>query len=505
MIVGYLTFIAAIAGALFFSICAIGYYADPNQRSSTASLSAVIGLTFSVLTLLTIPLDVYIAHFSTDQTGVKILYYIFFSASLSSSFILLPFATFYHETSFSEHEPTTSERVCRAAKYTLCFVLVLVAMLVIGVTVEPDKHQHGDIAHRLASSMEDTERCLLFAVGVVAVMGLVGWLCYTAVGLAVMPLTLVLGPAQNSNDDSTDQLKMLKSQLMVAKSKAREIEVSYQLSGRTPSRHDRLKLSEHREQIQMLQAEINTIALNTKGWVYKLRCLFNPSAILIGIILAVISMLMVLSIIVVIVDRVINSHCGIGCGFQVHSPPHLIVPLDAALILSSNVFPLDYILLASVVLYMMCCTFMGISIVGIRFFWVEIFAFKKRASEPTALLMAVMCANLTMSSVVVQLVAALPQYTAFGNATQPSDGKQCTLTGDECEPTEISRVFHQIMALPLFGAIFFFSLVAFVLVFFFVTINRCMCQKRKDTLIYSEQEHEDERKSLLSNNSDGLL
>eukprot|EP00658_Telonema_sp_P-2_P006678 TRINITY_DN12526_c0_g3_i3.p1 TRINITY_DN12526_c0_g3~~TRINITY_DN12526_c0_g3_i3.p1 ORF type:complete len:304 (-),score=58.09 TRINITY_DN12526_c0_g3_i3:19-930(-) len=271
--------IAAIAGSGVFSLSVIAYYADPHQRSLSVTVAAVAGLTLSVMSLLAIPVDVYgAADPGASQSAVKTFYYTIFSSSLISTFVLLPFALFYNEASVAEHDPSAGERACTAAKYTSMCVALLVALLVVGVYVEPSKHHQGAFTHRFLSTMEDTDRCLLFAIGAVGTIGLIGWIMYTAVGLAALPVAMLLEPRQSeSAEDHMDAVQVISTNLAMAKSKVTDIENSYQLSGRTPSRHDRQQVAKYREQVQIFTAELNRLKLNSKSWAYQYTLTIFPS------------------------------------------------------------------------------------------------------------------------------------------------------------------------------------------------------------------------------------
>jgi len=202
----------------------------------------------------------------------------------------------------------------------------------------------------------------------------------------------------------------------------------------------------------------------------KLKVILRPFGFIFGIIFLVLSLLIVVSIFLTLIDRLINHlGCGIGCGF-ILSHSGVFNPLDRLLVFLSNAFPLDYILLLLIILYLYWATLNGIVYWGIRFCCIRLYDFKEQRTKPQGLLIASIYLMTSLLAIMNQLVTIAPSYAMFGSQKIVVHNKtvSCGLSyynnvTNVCVPTQVGDIVNLIsLKAPLFGFIFFMMSCAFV-------------------------------------------
>ena len=93
------------------------------------------------------------------------------------------------------------------------------------------------------------------------------------------------------------------------------------------------------------------------------------------------SLVVIASIILGSVDRILNSFCGASCGFIMNNPM-IFNPIDTLLVTVSKVFPLDFVIIGILTIYIYFAALRGITGIGIRFLWMKLYSFKKGATMP---------------------------------------------------------------------------------------------------------------------------
>jgi LMBR1 domain-containing protein 1 len=78
------------------------------------------------------------------------------------------------------------------------------------------------------------------------------------------------------------------------------------------------------------------------------------------------SLLIVSSIVITNVDRLLNSECGISCGYVIEKYT-FFNPLDYILVQMSKYFPLDSVLFGLILFYVFVTCLYGIVRLGIKF------------------------------------------------------------------------------------------------------------------------------------------
>jgi len=247
------------------------------------------------------------------------------------------------------------------------------------------------------------------------------------------------------------------------KEKIRVIEVKYQLSGRPITPKDQQELGELRENSGRIASTLKLMEQSTETCGQRCFRILTPFRLLFGAVAGCISLAVVLSFGVSNLDRLLNSSCGAECGFSLNVPT-MFNPVDAVFVMVSKWFPFDYVAMGILVIYLVIATFEGISCIGLRFVWHHLFSFRRRATDPSAVLLGVcVIASMTLT-VMVEILSILPQYATFG-AKQADAGGECELGAPGCHMSEISKLAHRIIAMKCFSFIFFYGTWCFVIVF----------------------------------------
>ena len=169
-----------------------------------------------------------------------------------------------------------------------------------------------------------------------------------------------------------------------------------------------------------------------KFWM-KTEAVFRPVKLIGGIFLMIISIIIWVSMLLTGIDKAKNSICKSHCGY-ILGHINIFNPINWILVLSSKVFPIDYVLFLLLVLFFFASSIIGIASLGIRFLWLKIFQIRKSHTSPQALLMATVM--LTLISLAINYSVAMmvaPQYAHFGPQTfcdhpprHPGEQPDCT-------------------------------------------------------------------------------
>lgn len=198
-------------------------------------------------------------------------------------------------------------------------------------------------------------------------------------------------------------------------------------------------------------------------------------------------------------------------------------PVNWLFVQTSRVFPIDYAIMALLVLFFFSASVVGIAAIGIRFLWIKIFEIRKGHTTPQALLMATVMLTLIMLAInysIAMIVA--PQYAIYGaqtfcsNPTRfPGDQPNCSkhpelvkpcseLSTDGgsknvCTPSVVSTFLNRVTAnFPVFGALAFWAQFAFLAVFLIVFVTSLFRTPKLDLSQLDQDAEADEEEGLLA-------
>lgn len=523
----------AMLGLLLLSYVVYHYFADPAESYRLATVSVVLSLTVSVLCAMLIPVDIYVIsegdikseslHVTISQEHVRNAYMALFASLLFLAFCLVPHAYFYGEERGSGDFDAKAEKrsCCIAFRSTAVFLGFSLFLVVASLNFRPGHTESLDgvwsdkeHAVRWVGDLLDAEHrglnAVSFSIACLTALGVVGWVFYTAYGMAVLPFAWLRG-----KQSATEQRQDLEQSIASIKEKYRAIQAKY------PSREDgsldlsRMKAADRKELNRLQREHKNLMQHNYRlqeieqkaGLVIPqlLRCLV-PFRWAIGISMMCMSLLVVVSLLLTLIDRLVHSDCGWSCGYTLKER-RIFNPADEIFLRLSEVFPVDFMVLGVFVLYIFTASVFGIVCLGIRVLCFSMYELRTRKSMPQALLVLCNVMAYILLALCMALLTIAPNYTAFGSQTVArADGSvgRCSFEGRQegrtaCQVSVISAFFARIaVAMPVFSVAYFFANWAFIVVFGCVFTHCLLNERRQPFLDTHEPECEEEELGLLS-------
>lgn len=511
----------AVAVALLLGIASLFVYLYQTHRDRSVYVTVVCIFTITCLlaTILLLPVDVALVSSTTSSKlgqrkdwatqdkvdnilkTLKIVYYVLYSVDALLCLIVVPFTYFwyeeYDEVAAEEGGQTFGSRIWGAAKYTIIFVILCVAIFLVGFFVPVAKHQKGahfdlDFFKNLLAENHG-ERALTFALGLLITVGTILYCFYTAAGLALLPITLIKSAPSVSAPALTATTE---SELESNRERQRQLE------GRAQGNADGLSSKDQRE-LDALVREERTLRRRQrlaneasgegqnffyKVWI-KLGAILRPIKLILGILMVVVVLLVFASMLVTGIDKAKNSICKRHCGYLL-AHTNLFQPINFILVKTAKVFPIDYVIFLLITMLFFSASIIGIATIGIRLLWITIFRIRKAHTSPQALLMATVL--LTLMTLAINYAIAMmvaPQYAAFGPQTfcdrqprHPGEQPDCSehkskiiacteISKNEaaknvCTPSVASTFLNRIVVnFPFFGVVDFWAQFAFLGIF----------------------------------------
>lgn len=539
----------AVALALAAAIITTFTWQTPRDRSPVVSTITIVSLTALLATVLLLPVDAALVSSTTTSLGVKkhwatpervdsivktlrIVYYSLYSFDALLCLIVIPFGYFWYEE-YDEVEVeegrSLSSRLFSAAKYTLGFVVLVVVLFLLGFFIPAAGKNDGNIDldyYKSLLAANNGEKSLAFGVGLLITLGTLLYLVYTGAGLALLPISIIkTAPSVSAPELSQTTTSALEQN----RERQRQLEL------RNTGRENGMPSADRRELEQLVREERTLVRRERlaaeaqgegEGKVYrawlKICAVLRPVKLLFGILTLLIVLVVWVSMLITGIDKAKNSICKQHCGYILG---HLSVfqPINWVFVKSAKVFPLDYILMALLVLLLFSSSVTGIATVGIRFLWVRIFQIRKGRTAPQALLVATVMLALMILAInfsIAMMVA--PQYAIYGTQTfctnDPasrhaapdcskhkdllvacSEALEYSYAKDVCTPTVMSTFLNRItLTWPLFGAIDFWAQFAFLAVFLIIFVTALFRTPRLNLATLDEEAEEDEEEGLLA-------
>ncbi|EGP87403.1 unnamed protein product [Zymoseptoria tritici ST99CH_3D1] len=543
---------AVCLGIVFFvSAIWVFIYQKPGERTVAVTIICWLTVLALLATVLLQPVDIALVSSTTarklgrkkdwatpdnvDHTLyiLKIVYYSLYSLDAVLCLLVVPFTYFYYEeydeVATDEGSQTIGTRLWGAFKWTLAFIFFTVILFLVGFFVPVakkarDGHKDLDYFKDLLTENHG-ERALTFAIGLLILIGTLLYCLYTAPGLALLPVSLI----KSAPSISAPQLaENTSSQLDQNRERQRQLE------GRSEGREGGLDSRDRRELEALVREERTLVrrerlaAENTgegrnffiRAWL-KLEAIFRPLKLLFGMIILVISIIIVASMLITMVDKIKNSVCGVSCGYLL-GKTKIFQPVNALLLTTSKIFPIDYVIFLLITLLFFSATVVGIASIGIRFLWVSLFRIRKGQTTPNAMLMATVLLTLMTLALNYSLAMIVaPSYATFGPQTycdrpaeyglQPnctnhhSAIKPCSERSDNpsaklvCTPSVLSTFLNRITAnFPYFGVVTFYAQFAFLGIFLVVFLVTLFRVPKLDEDQLDEDLREEEEEGLLA-------
>jgi LMBR1 domain-containing protein 1 len=186
------------------SVLFVFRYQDRLESEWIVSATAILGLTFTIVTVLTVPADIFMVSSTLDAEGqrrpwattetlellkfyLRIVYYSLYSTLIFFSFVLIPFVYFYFEE--GDDETSTSDRVCHALKYAIGTSLLLCGLIVAGYFLTAGSKPQLDWEwFRNVWDESGGERILVFLVASMGLIGMLMYISYTVENSSPRPM-----------------------------------------------------------------------------------------------------------------------------------------------------------------------------------------------------------------------------------------------------------------------------------------------------------------------------
>ncbi|KAI9258776.1 hypothetical protein BDA99DRAFT_514103 [Phascolomyces articulosus] len=522
-----------VVGLFVFSTGFTRYYQHKHESESFATVVTILGLTLILATLALTPIDIFLVSSTVDSltglkkswadkdtidwmtTTVQFVYYGCYGLVALFSFFMIPFAYFYYEEyDGDDEEQTWHDRVWGALKYTSFFVVISLLLFLFGLFVKPSSRPPKldlDWLEKLLTE-SNGEKSISFVVACLIVLGMLVFIGYTAPGLALLPMNMIKGrrrlEAENEDVDN---------RLAVNRERQREIQSRYTGTNKPISARDQRELDNLDDEERILTRRLRTIQEDQSGLWQRIIKVFRPFEILIGFLLLALTLVVIASIFLTIVDKLTYSVCGKRCGYII-SHPDLFNPINFIFVKLSAWFPLDYVFMVLLIVYFFLATMSGIITLGVRFLWVALFRIRKGATMPQGLLFTTILLTLSLLALNYSLTAVVaPGYAHFGSQVycNYTEGglRDCSEHMDKivpcdiyapteiCTPTITSTLIDRIVVnTPFFGAVYYYSQWAFLVIFILGFIVALFRRPRDNVDMESadvDADQEEEQSGLL--------
>ncbi|NWZ81623.1 LMBD1 protein, partial [Poecile atricapillus] len=522
LLTGWCLFGLALLAILIFCWVYVRKYQSRRESEVISTITAIFALAVALITSALLPVDIFLVSYMKNQNGtfkvwadanvsrqiedtVLYGYYTLYSIILFCVFLWIPFVYFYYEEK-EEDDGNTCSQVKTALKYTLGFITICAVLLLIGAFVPldiPNKKNSTEwekvklLFEEFGSSHGLT--ALSFSISSLTVIGMLAAITYTAYGMSALPLNLIKGTTSASYErlENTEDIEEVEQHLLRIKSKCRD--------GRPLSSRDRRTLQQLEERLRTLRRRERHLESIEKSWWTKFCEAIRPLKIVWGVFFIIVALLFTVSLFLSNLDKALHS-AGFDSGFIILGT-NLTNPLNMLLPVLQRVFPLDYILITTIVMYFIFTSMAGIRNMGIWFFWTRLYKIRRGKTRPQALLFLCMILLLIVLHTSYMIYSLAPQYVMYGSQKYLVQVRCISLSTynqlgnifrsllyvmlfpfnlDQCIVTRTYLFLHKFW---FFSAAYYFGNWAFIAVFLIGLIVSCC--KGKKSVIEGEVDDDD--------------
>lgn len=516
---GWSIFALVLLVILSFCWVYIRKYQSRQESEVISTITAICALAVALITSALLPVDIFLVSFMKYPNGtykdwaannetrgqiedtVLYGYYTLYSIILCCVFLWIPFVYFYYEEKEDDNINKCSQ-VRNALKYTLGFVIVCVALLLIGafIPLEAPPSQNSTQWEKVQYLFEELGSshglpALSFSISTLTLIGMLAVITYTAYGMSVLPLNLIKGTRSVVYErlENTEEVEEVEHQIEKLKAKCE--------NGRPLSSRDRRSLLDLEAKLQVLHRRERHLEMVEHNCCTKVGSALRPVKILLGIFFILVALLFVVALFISNLDKALHS-AGISSGFVVFGTK-LTNPLNELLLALQPVFPLDYVLITVITMYFVLTSMAGIRNMGIWFFWIRLYKIRPKKTRPQALLFLCMILLLIVLHTSYMLYSLAPQYVMYGSqkylVQTPSErstpGNHTSETTRNCDadaPEDqctVTRSYLFLHKFWFFSTIYYFGNWVFIGVFLLGLVVSCC--KGKKSVIEGEVEADD--------------
>ncbi|CAH2248827.1 probable lysosomal cobalamin transporter [Pelobates cultripes] len=521
LLIGWCIFGLLLLAILAFCWVYVRKYQCHRESQVISTITAIFSLAIALITSALLPVDIFLVSYMKDLNGtfkdwaennstrlqiedtVLFGYYTLYSIILFCVFLWIPFVYFYYEEK-GEDDGGHSVQIKSALKYTFVFMLVCSCLLLIGafapLDIPRDKNTTDfDKIKILFEELGSNQglAALSFSISSLTLIGMLAAITYTAYGMSALPLNLIKGTKNVRYErlENTDDIEDVEQQAERIKSKCKD--------GRPLSSKDRQTLYRLEENLKTLRRRIRHLDNHEHSCWTKCCTVMRPVKIAWGIFNILVALLFVVSLFLSNLDKALHS-AGIESGFVLFGS-NITNPLNILLPVLQTVFPLDYLLIATITVYFLFTSMAGIRNMGIWFFWIRLYKIRRGRTRPQGLLFLCMILLLIVLHTSYMIYSLAPQYVMYGsqkyvmkiNGTFETNmgnsshyvTKDCTADApeDQCTVTRTYLFLHKFW---FFSSIYYFGNWAFIVVFIIGFIVSC-CKGKKSVIEEVEEDDSD--------------
>ncbi|CDO66169.1 conserved Plasmodium membrane protein, unknown function [Plasmodium reichenowi] len=463
------------------------YFVNYHESTILAALTFIISLSTCFILVLFIPIDIYlvsngnleISHLEITQKVISKFYHSMFWVLIFEAYVLVPFSYFYLKNKKSyknefDDNVVPFENTIESLKKTIYFILLLIVLSIIGLIYRPghklamEKGKELEYISDLFDVKHTGESAIIFLMGCVVLMGVSFWATYTSYGIACLPLSLL----QQRNIDHDK--KEIENRFMSLKEKEIMIKNKYNINCeiKETDKDEMLKIEKMKRVLSKYNYKLQEIEKLSESWLSYLIGIVFTFRLLTGMIFLTFSFIIYISLLASITDKYFNSICAYKCGFVLEQINTIFNLLDTLLIFFSKFFPLDILIIASLAIYIFCCSLYGIVNVGIRICFIPLYKLKPKKSSPETLLVLCFLIIHIILVLIMTLLTIAPNYITYGiQKIKLNDNLgyiKCSLKTDKhiCKMSVLSIFFNKIFfGIPYFANSYFFSNWLFIIMF----------------------------------------
>ncbi|XP_029451523.1 probable lysosomal cobalamin transporter isoform X2 [Rhinatrema bivittatum] len=513
VVVGWCIFGVLLLAILAFCWVYVRRYQSRQESEVISTITAISALAIALITSALLPVDIFLVSFMKYQNGtfkewaesndtrlsientVLYGYYTLYSIILFCVFLWIPFVYFFYEEK-DEDDGSSCAQVKTALKYTFGFMVVCSGLLVIGAFVPLDIPSNKNttewekvklLFQELGSS--HGLAALSFSISSLTLIGMVAAIMYTAYGMSALPLNLIKGTKSATYErlENAEDIEEVEQHIERIKSKCRD--------GRPLPTRDRRTLFQLEEKLRILQRRDRHLGNFEKSCWTKLCGAMRPLKIVWGIFFILVALLFTVSLFLSNLDKALHS-TGMRSGFIIFGT-NLTNPLNMLLPVLQTIFPLDCVLITTIIIYFIFTSMAGIRNMGIWFFWIRLYKIRRGRTRPQALLFLCMILLLIVLHTNYMIYSLAPQYVMYGsqkylvqsnetlaNAQQRNATiflpKVCDADAPEDQCT-ITRTYLFLHKFWFFSAAYYFGNWIFIGIFLIGLIVSC-CKGKKSVI-----------------------
>ncbi|CAO3665882.1 unnamed protein product [Umbelopsis vinacea] len=364
----------AVGALVVFCIGFTRHYQDRHESELFATIITILGLSLLFATLALLPVDIFLVSSTIDyHTGLKkdwanpdmvywmtltiqIIYYVCYGLIGVFTFLVIPFTYFYYEE--SDDETTPGQRTASAMKFTSFFIAISIILLLMGLFMKQSEHRaHLDLDwfKRLITE-SNGEKALSFVLACLLLVGMLVFISYTAPGLSILPFNMIKGRRRLEIEESDVEARL-------SQCREQQRAIKLKASPESLSAKDLRRLENLEDEERILVRRRRGIEEEERSIWQHLFKIARPFEFVIGLLLLALTLIIVTSMFLTIIDKVSNSVCGSKCGYII-SHPDIFNPINYIFVKLSNFFPLDYVFMIALILYFFLATMAGVITIG---------------------------------------------------------------------------------------------------------------------------------------------